>query len=730
MGVDRMALVARHNPHVAGIDPRSPLQIGNGDFAMAVDVTGLQTFPSAYPGAGGGALLTTMAGWGWHSMPYGRGFDLDDCMREYHTLHGPVSYCDLGHELWGTDTGTGTGRDTGTGDGVAEGTETEVFFRANPHRIDLGRIGLILPDGCSAADLRAVDQVLHLHRGLLESRFEIARDRYAVWTCVDMESDTVAVRVETTADRTGVRLSFPYASEHPTNAQDWTRPDRHRTVLTPLGADPSTQAGRGSDGDAGSTGSTARWRIERVLDGTSYEVGLVTDGQVRQSGVHEVEVCWSGAGAHEVVVQFLPGTGAPWATHRGGDGRASVAAIQDRARRAWAAYWDGGALDLAGSDHPAALELERRIVLSRYLVRVNSTGKLPVAETGLYANSWRGKFHLEMQWWHLAHFALWGQPDIVERVLEWYDATLDSARRIARRQGFPGARWLKSSGPDARETPSSIGSFLVWQQPHPIQVADLVRRAVPGRASVERWWPIVRATAEFMAAYPVPNGTAGPGGDHKADLVFPPPLIPAQECYARMKDRIADPTYELVAWVWGLRTAADWADAMGAAPLADDWRRVARRMKVPQARHGVYASIGIPPWTTRVDHPSVVAALGAVPDLGLIDAPLMGATLDDVLADWDWESTWGWDYPMMAMTATRLGRPDQAVGVLLSDRAKNAILPNGHAWQAPDLPAYLPANGGLLTAVALMGVGWDGGPARPGFGDGWTVRADGILPLP
>jgi hypothetical protein len=32
----------------------------------------------------------------------------------------------------------------------------------------------------------------------------------------------------------------------------------------------------------------------------------------------------------------------------------------------------------------------------------------------------------------------------------------------------------------------------------------------------------------------------------------------------------------------------------------------------------------------------------------------MTRTLDAVLSQWDWETKiWGWDYPMIAMTATR-----------------------------------------------------------------------------
>ena len=45
---------------------------------------------------------------------------------------------------------------------------------------------------------------------------------------------------------------------------------------------------------------------------------------------------------------------------------------------------------------------------------------------------------------------------------------------------------------------------------------------------------------------------------------------------------------------------------------------------------------------------------------------------------------------------------------------------------------YFPSNGSLLLAVAMMAAGWDGstGPA-PGFpAQGWTVRIEGVRPVP
>ena len=153
----------------------------------------------------------------------------------------------------------------------------------------------------------------------------------------------------------------------------------------------------------------------------------------------------------------------------------------------------------------------------------------------------------------------------------------------------------------------------------------------------------------------------------------------------------------------------------------------------PPIRDGVYAAIAVAPFTERTDHPSMLGALGFVPPTPQVDPEVMRRTLADVRRQWNWETTWGWDYPLMAMTAARIGDPESAVGALLMDTPKNTYLPNGHNFQTERLPLYLPANGGLLYAAALMAAGWDGSPPgnAPGFPrDGWRVRTEGLLRAP
>ena len=64
---------------------------------------------------------------------------------------------------------------------------------------------------------------------------------------------------------------------------------------------------------------------------------------------------------------------------------------------------------------------------------------------------------------------------------------------------------------------------------------------------------------------------------------------------------------------------------------------------------------------------------------------------------------------------------------------KNTYLVNGHNYQDPRLRLYLPGNGGLVAAVAMMAGGWDGNKVtNPGFpNDGkWNIKWEGLRPMP
>lgn len=671
--VDREAVVRRHDVRLERLEPAAPLQVGNGTFAFSVDVTGLQTFPTAYPVEGGGTLLGTMAQWAWHSMPADRPYRLEETLRDYATARGPVPYVDLSTEVH---------------DAPGQ-TPAETWLRGNPHRLDLGRVGLAgVSDPGALGD---VDQHLDLWSGLIESRFSLAGRPYHVTTAVHPERDVLGLIVRGEGGGpVGVTIRFPYGSTSWGNAADWERPDAHATSVTPM---------------------VAGWQVRRDVDETVYWMTMTAPGaDLERIAAHELVI--TATGELRLAIEFGP---------RPPDAEAMVAeTVLDASRAGWAAFWSSGAaVDLATSTDARAPELERRIVLSQFVTRVNCAGPMPPAETGLVLNSWRGKSHLEMHWFHGAHFAAWGRPELLEQSLAWYATITAEARATAARQGLAGARWPKQVGPEGRDTPSSIGPFLVWQQPHPIYLAELLYRADPVRETLERWADLVFDTAECMATFPTPDDGA---------LHLGPPIVPAQESYFRTRAEARDPTFELAYWSWALEAATTWWQRMGKEP-PPRWVEVARALAAPTVIGGRYAALGTPPYLVRDDHPSMLAALGFVPATRIIDPAVMSAAFDDAMADWDWASTWGWDYPIAAMTATRLGRPADALDALLRQTPKNEHLVNGHNRQSAGLPVYLPGNGGLLAAVALMVGGWDGEPS-PALPEGWSVTHEGLIRLP
>src|SRR5690606_10733615 len=238
LAVDRAATVARHAVRLRALDPGSPLQVGNGEFACAVDPTGLQTFPAAYPVAGGGSLLGTMAQWAWHSLPSPRPYSLDETLRHYQTPRGSVPYVDLRNDMH---------------DGVQQ-TEAETWLRGNPHKLQLATIGLWTGDAATldVGSLTDVDQRLDLWSGVVDSRFQLAGVRYATTTAAHPTRDAVAFRLAGPARALlGVRLRFPYGSDAWADASDWSRPEAHATHME------RTAGG---------------WSLTRSLDATTYTV--------------------------------------------------------------------------------------------------------------------------------------------------------------------------------------------------------------------------------------------------------------------------------------------------------------------------------------------------------------------------------------------------------------------------------------------------------------------------
>lgn len=676
-GVDRRAVVVRHSPTVHDIQPQAVWSVGNGNFAFNVDATGLQTLNDAYTAI----PLCTMAHWGWHTLPLPAGMD-------------PAAFR---YKMWNT-----YGRPVPYPTDSSGQTALFNYLRENPHKFHLGRIGLVLNGKpIAAAQVTNIQQHVDLWRGVIESAFEIDGTPVKVTTCCHPDEDTMATRVECAkaADiGLGILIAFPYGSSGMSGA-DWKSDDKHTTQELTAGG--------------------GLLRLQRVLDTTRYWVRLKfgpPEAAIEHNAPHTYLMRMRG-NALNLSVAFDES-----------EQLGPVPTVDEAVRASekhWAAFWESGAaIDLGRCSDARAPELERRIVMSQYLTAIHCAGKLPSAETGLLVNSWYGKFHLEMHFWHSVHFTQWGRFAKFERSLSLYERILPEAKAWAQKQGYAGARWPKMIGPDGKDSPSPVGPLLIWQQPHPIFYAWLCYRNKPTRETLMRWSAVVRESADFMASFPHWEAARGNGGE----FVLGPPMKTVSE-NANTETTI-NPTWELTAWRFGLMTAIEWMRLADERPNPK-WGEVLGKLSKATVQDGAYLMQENMPETYTTmnwEHPALCGALGVLRGDG-IDPAIMKTTVQKVNEKWQWARVWGWDFPTMAMCAARSGLPELAVDMLTKDAPMNRYLINGGNFQRDNVPAYYPGNGGLLLATGMMSGGWErGGDRMAGWpkGNGWDVRAEGF----
>jgi hypothetical protein len=680
--IDRHALVTRHNISWNEVAGRLPL--GNGEFCFGADGTGVQTFAG-----------NSMSHWGWHSFPLPEGWTPDRV----------------------PPTGTfQKGRNTG-GDNFPAGTDAiRTWMFDNPHIMNLGRLRLMRPGGriLVPGDTTGLKRTLDLWTGVQTSHYQVAGQEVNVETCVHPSLDLVAVRIESPLVASGeleVALDFAYPSlKNSACVGDFTRTTGHATTALRQGE--------------------RRINLTRRVDAVTYHAAL--------AAAQGCSICASGpASAVKNQTLGMPAevSNAYTVSARGTKVMAFVCAFSAtplpsnlptcaETKVACAARWEkhwttGGAIDLSASKDARWQELERRIVLSQYLMAAMSAGSWPSSENGLLGiDPWRGQFHMEMVWWHLAHYALWDRWDQADQALGCYRRFAPAARELAAQLGYKGLKWQKSVGPEGRTAPWVGNQVLLWKQPHPIFFAELEYRLRPSRDTLDKWADIVQGTAEHMADYPTKDETTG-------IYSLTPAMPPSEQGITR------DTVFDLAYWRWGLDKAQEWRQRRGLA-REPHWDEVRRNLAPLPVVDGVF--VHSTEWTDTYtkrawEHPDPVGVLGMLPPMTGVDGETARRTVAKVWTTWDWNRCWGWDFPWMAMAAARTGQAQIAVDALLKDNSKNSYSIEGinGGW-------YLPGNGGLLYAVAMMAAGWDGAPERPspGFPDdgSWVVKWEGLKKAP
>lgn len=677
--IDREAVVKRHRVCTTGTLLKSPAQVGNGKFAFGMDITGLQTF----------VPFNTLSDWSWHSFPLPEGMRAEDYRPVAVETHGKK----IAYELRNPDQ-----------------PELSEWLTKNPHRYNLGRIGfrLLREDGTEAReiDLGNARQEIDLWTGVVYSRFELNRKEVKVRTVCHPDKDMIGVSIESELLNDGnmsIYLDFPY----PDGRYFKHYIGRYDTI-----------SGHTSTFEKLAPNSV---RITRTMDDTHYYATLDWTGPATFSRESEKAHTFLLQPRHTSTFSFT----CCFSPESVADVTEPVASIERKSAASWEKYWrSGAAVDLSGSKDPRWLELERRIVLSQYLMRANESGLFPPQESGLVNNGWFGRFHFEMIWWHGVHYGLWNRMECFDNYLNVYKDFMPKALERAKSEGRSGARWPKCTGNFNREWPGSAHAYLIWHEPHPIYFAEMQYRQKPAPETLEKWKDVVLNTADYMADYLF--------YDKKTkQYVLGPPVVVVSENTDPLQT--INPIFELGYFRYGLRTALEWADRLGLSEKrTKKWKEVLSKMAPLPVADGVYTTYeGIPDMWTKYtyEHPALTGVYGMLPGDG-VDLPTFKHTLEKVCKEWQFNRIWGWDFPMLAMAAARTGQPALAIDMLMHPSAGFQFDEHGLATGGP-FP-YFPSNGALLTAVAMMCGGWDGSEGEaPGFPkDGsWTVRYEGFVPM-
>ncbi|KAF5318139.1 hypothetical protein D9619_012223 [Psilocybe cf. subviscida] len=363
--IDRKNLVSRFNPTRNASSLATPMQVGNGNFAFGADVTGLQTFQP----------FGILSSWGWKNDSFPPGVTQAD-IDAYHGVswlnHGrPVEY------------------DFGGGNPI------EQWLISNPNRVNLGRVGLLFLDGTNGSaqsvmesDLRDVKQELDLWSGVISSSFTFDGEEVTVAVACAQETDAVGVTVSSTLvrqGRLGLFIDFPWndgsAKFSAPFVGNWSIPERHTSALTR------------SASKEESSGQVQAEILHKMDNATFYTAVAGSSFSVtRQSpAAHRYSIRPSSQLSSTFAVSFSFSANSTMAGSQI-ERISSPEEVVQSSRAAWAEYWsNSGFVDvMTGSTDQRAEELQRRIILSRYLMRVNEAGDTPPQESGLTNNGWYG----------------------------------------------------------------------------------------------------------------------------------------------------------------------------------------------------------------------------------------------------------------------------------------------------------------------------------------------------
>lgn len=331
-------------------------------------------------------------------------------------------------------------------------------------------------------------------------------------------------------------------------------------------------------------------------------------------------------------------------------------------------------------------ELVKKMVLSKYLLHVNSTGIYPPQESGLTYNCWNSKFHLEM---HLIH-SLWNiynnhVGDLVKS-FDYYLSIMPSSLKRASLNGYKGLRFPKMTGPDGEDSPSNIGPLLIWQAPHILFMLQEIYYLYNKENIIKKYEPLISGTIDFMISFLTLK-------DSKYQMLDP--LLEA--CESIPLNRCQNPSFELEYWRYTLERQPK-IDTVLYGHQRYDYLDITSKIITPKEDDGIYLKTYgvIDKYDLYKDHPTEGFLMSFFKSK-IVDKEKVVKTIDYILKNMDLSSYWGWDFPFLGLSLLNCGEIEKSIEVTQLNTINNQYLYNGYNTSPrDDLKAYLPGNGAFL----------------------------------
>jgi hypothetical protein len=143
-------------------------------------------------------VYSCQSSWGWHSFPNKNNFQFKETLQDFN-LNGKVIPYSI---------------QTSNSVRTKEAVE---YFRVNPHRLQLGQIGMILikqnGEKATISDVKNINQTLDLWKGIINSHFTLEGIPVDVQTMIHPDESPLVVNK--TVKRKTVQASIWASSEHP-----------------------------------------------------------------------------------------------------------------------------------------------------------------------------------------------------------------------------------------------------------------------------------------------------------------------------------------------------------------------------------------------------------------------------------------------------------------------------------------------------------------------------------